>query len=291
MKEYNYIQYKDYYPFGMEMANWNPNWYDNSDNRYLYNGKELQTDFDLNWYDYGARFYDPALGRWHSVDPRCEDGGQESWSPYHYVLNNPVKLTDPDGRIFGFDNLIGFAIGAAADYACQVTANFATGDDFSDAFTHDISLGSIFVSGAEGFITDGLSATSTIATSVAKSGVKEIALKIGEKAVVGATKEVSGQIIDNALKGDNLTKNLGTKAITGAIVGQLDVKANNSNAKTTLNSYGNGNAVTHRQQSMVKSAEKSIKANNAAAKVLNSSTTTTKDVIGKKIDKKDEKKQ
>lgn len=73
MEEKDHSLHKDYYPFGMEMANWNPDWAPNSDNRYLYNGKELRTDFDLDWYDYGARMYDPSIGRWHSADPLSED--------------------------------------------------------------------------------------------------------------------------------------------------------------------------------------------------------------------------
>jgi len=87
------IQKNDYYPFGLlmqERTNIAPN-----KNRYLYNGKEYISEGDLNWYDYGARIYDPALGRWHVPDPRAEK--YESWSPYNYALNNPLYYVDPNG--------------------------------------------------------------------------------------------------------------------------------------------------------------------------------------------------
>jgi len=52
------IQERHYYPFGMEMSELS---YGTGTNKYLYNSKEIQNDFDLYWYDYGARFYDPQL--------------------------------------------------------------------------------------------------------------------------------------------------------------------------------------------------------------------------------------
>jgi len=89
-------QVTDYYAFGKEHTPLPIN----NGNRYLFNGKEQQ-DATLNgikfdWYDYGARFYDPALGRWHSVDPHAEK--YFSWSPYNYVYDNPINAVDPDGR-------------------------------------------------------------------------------------------------------------------------------------------------------------------------------------------------
>jgi RHS repeat-associated protein len=84
------------YPFGMAMeGNWN-NAGSANNNRYLYNGKQYNDDFGMGWYDYGARFYDPAIGRWNTIDPLA--GKYPSWSPYSYVMDNPVSFFDKDGR-------------------------------------------------------------------------------------------------------------------------------------------------------------------------------------------------
>ena len=80
-----------YYPFGgvfSTSTNVQP---------YKYNGKELDTKNGLNWYDYGARHYDAALGRWHVVDPLGEK--MYGWNPYGYCFNNPVKFVDPTGAL------------------------------------------------------------------------------------------------------------------------------------------------------------------------------------------------
>ncbi len=90
----NELQQSAYYPFGMSFQK------GGIANKYLYNGKELQEDQigkgNLDWYDYGARFYDAALGRFHTIDPKTETYSFQS--PYVYANNNPIYYIDENGE-------------------------------------------------------------------------------------------------------------------------------------------------------------------------------------------------
>jgi RHS repeat-associated protein len=87
------IAMDDYYPFGLQFSSYSR---ENSvDQKFLYNGKELQDELNLNWLDYGARMYDPTIARWMTVDPLADQ--YRRWSPYNYGVDNPIRFIDPDG--------------------------------------------------------------------------------------------------------------------------------------------------------------------------------------------------
>ena len=61
-------------------------------NEYKYNGKMFQDELGLNWLDYGARFYDGVICRFHTIDPLSEKFSHQS--PFIYANNNPSNLID-----------------------------------------------------------------------------------------------------------------------------------------------------------------------------------------------------
>lgn len=152
-------------------------------NKRLYNGKELQKDLGISWYDYGWRNYDPAIARWNQVDPFVDH--YEDWSPYNYVQDNPVSRTDPDGRWVNF--VVGAIVGAATDYAAQVIVNVAEGKDLGDALT-DVDGTSIATSAALGAVTSGASAlTKTIGMQAGKQIAKTTTQQVAKQTVKAAT--------------------------------------------------------------------------------------------------------
>ena len=83
-------QVNHYYPFGGLMAESTGG----SVQRYKYNGKELDRMHGLDWYDYGARWYDGM--RFLTQDPHATD--YVDMTPYAYCANNPINAIDTDGK-------------------------------------------------------------------------------------------------------------------------------------------------------------------------------------------------
>ncbi|MBT1710546.1 hypothetical protein KK062_20040 [Fulvivirgaceae bacterium PWU5] len=85
----------NYYPFGLDMPG--RTWEKAAKYRYGFNGKEK--DQSGEWgsisYDYGLRIYNPAIGKFLSVDPLAKSFAH--WSPYQFAGNSPINFIDLDG--------------------------------------------------------------------------------------------------------------------------------------------------------------------------------------------------
>jgi len=95
------IQYQDYYPFGSVMPGRNST--SASGYRYGFNGMEKDDEVkgSNNSLDFGARIYDPRVGRFLSVDPISKN--KPSISPYSFANNSPIYFIDNKGEdAFGY---------------------------------------------------------------------------------------------------------------------------------------------------------------------------------------------
>jgi len=91
------MQSNSYYPFGAIHSQQS-----DYQQKYLFGNKELQTELDLGWSDFGPRCLDSWSGRWLGVDIMSETTPQSS--PYSYTLGNPIRYTDPTGMLTEDEN-------------------------------------------------------------------------------------------------------------------------------------------------------------------------------------------
>jgi len=157
-------------------------------------------------YDIVWRQYYPAIMRFQTPDPEVEEF--YSISPYSMCGNNMVINIDPDGRLFGVDNLVGAVVGAVAEIGTQMVSNAITGQSVTN-----ISWSKVGVSAAEGFLTSG---ASTVVKVVVKVGtaVAQSALD-GNKGVENIVKGAAVNLGSGALGSGaaKLAKGVGGKAL------------------------------------------------------------------------------
>lgn len=123
--ELEIIEENNYYPFGLKHKGYNSNVSSNANSaasKFKYNGKELQEALGYNVYDYTARHYDPAIGRWLQLDPLAEKMTRHS--PYNYAFDNPIYFVDPDGM-------------EPMDWFKNKKGNIVWFDNKSESFTND----------------------------------------------------------------------------------------------------------------------------------------------------------
>lgn len=129
------IQADDYYPFGLKMPDYSFIASGADENKFTYNGKELEDEFGLNWYHYGLRFYDPVVGRWWATDPYDQFN-----STYLGMGNTPINGIDPDGGFFNpiYSIRDGRLLGSDSK-GYEGEAIFMDDDLFSQDMDHDVA--------------------------------------------------------------------------------------------------------------------------------------------------------
>ncbi len=131
------LEMNDYYPFGMR-------WYNNGNPLYKYKfgGKELQTELNLNTYDFHARQQDPQLGRFWGVDPMAD--ARINLSSFNYVQNNPIGRVDPTGMLDGSSemNEYGDNISARSYSIAQsrLRGGFGSEEEFETMYQYENQL-------------------------------------------------------------------------------------------------------------------------------------------------------
>lgn len=103
--------------------------FNGGDYRYGFQGQENDNEVkgEGNSIDFGARLYDPRLGRWFAVEPK--ERLQPSTSPYSFVNNNPIILVDPDGEIPIVPLLLKAGAGGGTDLFIQVAMSYYFDDE------------------------------------------------------------------------------------------------------------------------------------------------------------------
>ena len=216
------IQVTSYYPFGTPYAD--PAAVMDADYQpYKYNGKELDRMHGLDTYDYGARQYDPILGRWDRMDPLCEK--YYNVSPYAYCHNNPVMLVDPNGN-----TPVGAIVEGVGAFFITAGIDFFTkwifeGQNINTAYSNINWRAAAFdglSTAALSFFVDGTGSTKTF-NKIASSKPGRFALGIAQTMTTNIISEIES---GKSLRNINWQEELFYATISNCINLGMDNKAN-----------------------------------------------------------------
>ena len=165
-----------YYPFGGLMGDSR----NATTQPYKYIGKELDRTHGLDWYDHGARHYDPVTGRWNVMDALAEK--YYPWSPYVSCLDNPTNTLDDNGQspvAAILEGVGAFVVSAGLDFL----DNWLLQDCDAKTAISKVCWGTAVASGlstaALSFFVDGTGSAKTYKT-IANSKVGRIAIDIAQ---------------------------------------------------------------------------------------------------------------
>jgi len=170
-----------------------------------------EEDEETGLYYYGARYYDPAIGRFVSADSIVPDfSDPQTLNRYSYCRNNPIILTDPSGNIFGIDDLLAIGIGAAIGaISSGLQSDWNLEAMATGAFIGGVSAG-VF-SGVEGAVAGAIQNSVTNATVAgAISG-----------AAGGAAAGMVGGGLSAAFSGGNIGQGMLKGGLIGGAVGGI----------------------------------------------------------------------
>ena len=185
---------------------------------YRFLGNELYTSNSLGLYDFSARMYDPALGRFLSVDPMAE--GYRHLSPYAYCAGNPAVYVDKDGQVIGR-----VVVGAVVDAAINGGIALLSGESGREV------LGAAARGAIEGGVaglTFGMSMGTTLAGKIAVSAAVGAATSTASSTV--------GQLVESgSVDGREVATDAALGAVTGGVMQKASSKLWNAREKTINN--------------------------------------------------------
>lgn len=199
------VQQTDYYPFGMvsqtfARENLVPN-------LYQYTGKEIQDEMNISWLDYGARMYDPVLGRWLTPDLLSEF--EFHLTPYRYCYNNPISYSDPLGL---WERDLNGNYSTSDEKDINRFISYLQAEEATQKKSPDISQINSFIGDEKfnslGKLSDGSQLVSDVSVKGYLNNIFRVDWYTNQQEMSNAWHEVQGQLTPDALDVRTLRRNL-----------------------------------------------------------------------------------